>query len=79
MNYYLILFELWKHFCNEMILRLCIILCREAEEGKIPEWGLIEFQGSLATRDNDPKSLFGEHIGDLNYTKDVSVSKIVVL
>lgn len=40
-------------------------------DGKIPEWGLMEFQGSFESRE-EGGPLFEQYLGDLNYTKDVS-------
>ncbi|KAL0270614.1 UNVERIFIED_CONTAM: hypothetical protein PYX00_007964 [Menopon gallinae] len=42
----------------------------EFHNGKIREWGLIEFQGSFSNDDNDETQLSEVYIGDLNYTKD---------
>ncbi|EEB14087.1 conserved hypothetical protein [Pediculus humanus corporis] len=44
------------------------ITIESADNDKLKEWGLLEFQGSFLTRDDEP--LYNQFIGDLNYNKD---------
>lgn len=65
------MFHIWGYV---YIFVTALTCSREFHNGKIREWGLIEFQGSFSSTDNDEAEHSEVYVGDLNYTKDVRIT-----
>lgn len=69
--------QLFSYFINYLIFFFFFLISREP--GELPEWAIVELQGSLEAYQNmiDPKSR--KFIGDLLYQKNADGTPILII